>query len=316
MYIEAASNIAQIVDPIMNLINWISIISIVLIMGTAIYFAIRYRRRGPNDITSRTEGSLLFETIWTAVPTLLCVMFFLLGLSSFRQMREAPENSMEIRVSSAQWAWEFQYPESVGGGKVLKSYNTLYLEENQPTKLIMKSQDVIHSFFVPAFRVKEDIVANIFTYVWFTPLISEEQAATGRGEYNIFCAEYCGRNHSAMIGKAVVLKPAAFKKQMDELDAESGVVDAASGKKIFDSNCKSCHTLTGIKLVGPSFKGLWSATRTLEDGTTVTADENYIRDSLLNPGKQVVKGFVNLMPPQALSEEQILSIIEFLKTVK
>ena len=199
MYIEGASTFASQFDLVMNIVHLSAIIPFILLNGVLVYFIIRYRKRSDNDKTSKLDDSFWLEFTWTAVPTIVLMILFYLGLTSFQEMRSAPKDAMEINVWAKQWAWEFQYPASLKqdaqGDAALKSFKDLYLEEGKPVKLIMKSRDVIHSFFVPAFRVKEDIVGNIYTYVSFTPIISESQASKGYGEYNLFCAEYCGKDH-------------------------------------------------------------------------------------------------------------------------
>ena len=180
----------------------------------------------------------------------------------------------------------------------------------------MKSSDVLHSFFVPAFRVKEDVVPNMYTYIAFTPQLPASRKGQDRVKYDIFCTEYCGKNHSAMLGKAVILKPESFRKEMERIETEAGNITPERGKSIYNSNCVSCHSLDGSRLVGPSFQGLWQKKREFTDGNEAVADENYIRSSIMDPNTQVVKGYPAAMPVQNYNDAEIQSLIEYIKTIK
>ena len=320
MYIEGASLNAAGHDSLMLWVNIITISSFLVLNSVLVYFIIRYRRRGPDDITSRKDHSLTLEVIWTTLPTLVFAWLYVWGLVEFIKLRTIPENAREISVSARQWAWNFTYPTDLKKNPkkatILKSANVLYLEENQPVKLVMKSADVIHSFFVPAFRVKEDITPHIYTYTSFTPFIPSRHKKKGKAEYDIYCAEYCGKDHSRMLAKAVVLSPEKFRKEMDRIEEAAGNISAARGRQIYEGNCKSCHTLDGSSLVGPSFKALWQKERVFVDGNRVLADENYVRESVLYPNKQVVKGYPAAMPVQDYDDAEIQSLIEYLKTLK
>ena len=319
MYIEGASLYAPMHDLAMLWVNFITITAFLLVNGVLVYFIIRYRRRSDADITSSIDHNTTIEVIWTVIPTIILTFLYIFGLNSFKTLRHIPEDALEISVKGKQWVWDFTYPSFLLQNQEepvrLKSTNILYLEENRPTKLIMQSQDVIHSFFIPAFRVKEDIVPGMYTYITFTPLIAKSQKASNRGEYNIFCAEYCGRDHSAMLGKAIVLPKEDFMSMMNSMEEEAGNVSAEIGESIHKNNCISCHSLDGSRLVGPSFKGLWQSNRTFTDGTSVIADENYIRSSILEPNSQVVESYPAAMPVQDYTDSQIDSIIEFLKSL-
>ncbi len=325
MYIEGASLYAEDHDLLMLWVNIVTIAAFVIVNSVLIYFVIHYRRRSPERKTSAKDSSAWLEFIWTAFPTVVLAIFFVWGLTTFFKLREVPKGAMEILVTAKQWTWQFTYPAKLRQNSdnpqdsdksaVLKSTNTLYLQAGQPTKLVMKSSDVIHSFFVPAFRIKEDVVPNIYTYLSFTPILGPSAEGKGRVEYDIFCTEYCGKDHSAMIGKAVVLQPAAFHQEMERIEAEAGDIDAGRGERIHASNCISCHSLDGSPLVGPSFKGLWQKERRFVDGSSAIADENYIRSSILNPNDQVVEDYPAAMPVQDYSDEEILSIIEYIKSL-
>jgi cytochrome c oxidase subunit 2 len=337
MYIEGAALNAPSHDLLMFWVNVITIGSFLLVNAVLVYFVIAYRRRGPDDKTSSIAHSTTVEIIWTVIPSIVFVVLYVWGLAEFMKIRNAPEDAMVIAVEAKQWAWEYTYPaelrQNAEKATQIKSYNTLYLEEGRPTKLVMKSKDVLHSFFVPAFRVKEDVTPNIFTYVFFTPLIKEGgiqlanavlkqdgekgvQTGQPHARYDIFCTEFCGKDHSYMIGHAVVMSPRDFKSTLGRIESEAGDISPEKGAEIYEGQCKSCHSLDGSRIVGPSFAGLFGKEREFEGGTTGTADENYIRNSILSPMDEIVAGYPAAMPPQGLSEPQILSVIEYIKTLK
>ena len=317
---ECASNLCAGVDPVMDWINIIVLIAFVLTVGTMVYFVIRYRKRSDNDITSSVAHNTTIEVVWTVIPSLFFVVMFIFGIKGFYEMRSVPDNAMEIVVDGAQWTWTYSYPSdfaqgerkdvklSMGGGKG----TPLYLIDGQPTKLVMQSKDVLHSFFVPAFRVKEDVVPGMYTYISFTPTANGKDQA----EYDIFCTEYCGKDHSYMIGKAVVMKREAFMQKMAELEVKASNDGASRGQEIYAAKCVSCHSLDGSRILGPSFKGLWNSKREFEGGVeSVVADENYISESINNPNAKVVKGYPAAMTPQGLDDTQIRAVINYLKTL-
>ena len=320
MYIEGASLNAPGHDSLMLWVNIVTILSFLIVNSVLVYFIIRYRRRSANDITSRKDNSPTLEVIWTTIPTLVMLWLYIWGLLEFIEMRTIPKNAREINVIAKQWAWDFTYPadlrRNTKKATVLKSSNVLYLEEGQAVKLVMRSTDVLHSFFVPAFRVKEDIAPHIYTYASFTPILNPEYKKKGRKEYDIYCAEYCGKDHSLMLAKAIILSPEKFRNEMDRIEEAAGNISKERGREIYSGNCKSCHSLDGSPLVGPSFKGLWQKERVFTDGSKAIADENYIRESVLYPNKQVLKGYPAAMPVQDYNDAEIQSIIEYLKSLQ
>lgn len=317
MYIEGASLNAPDHDLVMLWINLIVIVAFLAVNGVLVYFIVRYRRRGPDDRTSKVAHSTILEITWTVIPTIVFFALFFWGLHAFVEFRRIPDNAREVVVRAWQWGWEYNYPSELVQNKEkpvqLKTNRILYLEEGVPVKFIMTSSDVLHSFFIPAFRAKEDIVPNMYTYVSVTPVLNEQYRAAGQASYDIFCTEYCGRDHSYMTGTAIVMTREKFMAEMAKLEAEASNITAERGQAIYASNCRSCHSLDGSRIVGPSFKGLYGANREFEVGESVAADENYLRTAILNPGAQVVKGYANAMPPQNLNESEILSMIEFIK---
>ena len=306
---EVASNLASKVDAVIWFITVISLVFFILISIFLVYFAIRYRRRQENEETPYITGSHVLETIWTIIPSILLIVIFVYGFVVYKDMRTPPEDSLEVTVIGRQWLWQFKY----NNGKT--TLNELYIPEGRPIKLVMTSEDVLHSFFVPAFRVKQDLVGGMYTYLWFTP--------TKNGTYELFCAEYCGTGHSAMLGKVIVMSSEEYEKwekgEEEKKEEVSGLSPAEVGKQLFTQRgCNACHSIDGSSLVGPTWKGLYGHEVVMEDGTKVTADENYIREAILNPQAQLVKGYGPVMPSfkGVISDDEISDIIAYIKTLK
>jgi cytochrome c oxidase subunit 2 len=225
-------------------------------------------------------------------------------------MRTPPKDAVDITVTGKQWLWTFEYY----NGK--KTLNELYVRQNRPVRMVMRADDVLHSFFVPAFRVKQDLIPGRYTQLWFTP--------TKIGTFDLFCAEYCGTGHSKMLGKVIVLSPEAYDiwekgVAVDDGEAVASLPPAELGEKLYKGKgCNACHSVDGSVVIGPSFKGLYEREGELEDGASYTADENYIRQSILEPQEQIVEGFQPVMPSfkGILSDAEITAIIAYMKTLK
>jgi cytochrome c oxidase subunit 2 len=307
---EAASNLASKVDGVLLLITIMSLVFFILITVVLVYFAIKYRRKREDEETPYITGSEPLEIIWTVIPSILLIVLFVYGYVVFKDMRTPPKDAVEINVQGKQWLWTFDYY----NGK--KTINELYVQYNRPVRLVMEAQDVLHSFFVPGFRVKQDLVPGRYTQLWFTP--------TKIGTFDIFCAEYCGTGHSAMLGKVVVLSPEAYEiwekgVKVDEGVGVASLPPAELGEKIYkEKGCNACHSLDGSKIVGPSFKGIFGHSVELQDGSKVDVDENYIRQSILEPQAQIVKGFAPVMPSfkGILSDEDVTALVAYIKTLK
>ena len=306
---EVASTLASKVDGVLLVITLMSLVFFVLITILLVYFAIKYRRRSEDEETPYITGSEPLEIIWTVIPSVLLILLFIYGFVVFKEMKTPPKDAQEITVMGKQWLWTFEY---YNGRKTL---NELYVQENRPVRLVMMADDVLHSFFVPGFRVKQDILPGRYTQLWFTP--------TKVGTFDIFCAEYCGTGHSAMLGKVIVLSPEAYEiwekgVEVDEGGAVASLPPAEMGEKIYkEKGCNACHSIDGSVLVGPSFKGMIGRTQEMEDGSTVTVDENYIRESILEPQAHIVKGFQPVMPSfkGILSDKDITALIAYFKTL-
>lgn len=309
---ESASNLAASVDNITLFVTIISIFFFVLISAVLVGFAIKYRRKSEDQETAYITSNELIEIIWTVIPTILLMVIFAWGWIAFKELRNPPAEAVEVNVVAKQWLWEFQY----FNGK--KSLNELFVQQNKPVRLIMRSEDVIHSFFVPQFRVKQDILPGNYTQLWFTP--------TKVGTFDLLCAEYCGAGHSQMLADVKVLSPEAFARweKGDELRDDSGVVVAAlspaeRGKDLYSQRgCAACHSLDGKAVIGPSFKNLYGKTESLEDGSSVKVDENYLMESIYEPQAKMVKGYPPTMPSfkGILSEDEVTALIEYIKTLK
>ncbi len=307
---EAASNLASKVDGLLLVITFISIFFFVLISAVLIYFAVKYRRRSDDEETPYITGNQTLEIIWTVIPSILLILLFVYGFVVYKDMRTPPKDAVDITVTGKQWLWTFEYY----NGK--KTLNELYVRQNRPVRMVMRADDVIHSFFVPAFRVKQDLMPGRYTQLWFTP--------TKIGTFDIFCAEYCGTGHSKMLGKVIVLSPEAYDiwekgVAVDGGEAVASLPPAELGEKLYKGkSCNACHSVDGSVVIGPSFKGLYEREGELEDGASYTADENYIMQSILEPQEQIVKGFQPVMPSfkGILSDAEITAIIAYIKTLQ
>jgi cytochrome c oxidase subunit II len=270
-----------------------------LIFCTLIYFAARYRAR-PGVLAEQIEGSIPLEITWSIIPLGVFMMIFLWGAVVYFKERTPPRDATEVYVVAKQWMWKLEHAEGQ------REINELHVPVGRDVKLIMTSQDVIHSFYIPAFRIKQDVLPGRYTIEWFHP--------TKPGTYHLFCAEYCGTMHSGMIGDIVVMEPAQYEAWMS--GTPSGPLSVA-GEKIFaELGCSTCHR-SDTQGRGPNLLGVFGRPVQLEDGRTVTADENYIRESILDPGAKVVAGFKPVMPTfQGLvSEEQVNALVAYVKSL-
>lgn len=301
----AKSTIASDIDALFNFVNLVSLILFLSILAAMIYFVIRYRRRSIDDVTSLNDHNNTLEVVWTIIPLFLIIFVFYWGFTDYLKLKTPPGDAYEIHVDGKKWLWSFKYSTGVS------TTNELHVPVNTPVKLIMSSSDVIHSFYIPDFRIKHDVLPNRYTLVWFE--------AIEEGEYQIYCTEFCGTGHSDMLAKVIVHTKDGFNQWLkDSGGRPSDVPLAEYGKQLMaKQGCQTCHSLDGSQLVGPSFKGLFGKNRTFSDGSSATADENYIRNSILNPNSQVVEGFLGVMPSYQglLSDDDLNSIVEFIKTV-
>ena len=282
----------------------ISFIACVLITLAFIYFAFLFRRKKDQEEGSAAQShNLYLEILWSFIPFVIFMLAFVWGWLLYKDVRTAPADSLEIQVYGQKWSWEFVYK----NGR--KTTNELFVPVNRPVKLIMTSRDVIHSFYIPTFKIKQDVVPGIYTYLWFS--------ANHEGKFQVFCAELCGSGHSIMGAGLNVVSQSAWENWLKN-DPYKGLSLAEIGQKAFQGRCTVCHRLTKEKLIGPGLAGIYNTERALEDGSVVLADENYLRESILNPSAKITKSYPNQMTPFAglLSEEELSGLIEYIKTLK
>ncbi len=292
---------ANRVDALLFFLLGVTVLFTLLISLTILYCAVKYRRRAPNEIGAPIAGSMKLETAWIVIPLILSMVMFGWGASVFFSMHRPPPQALEIYVVGKQWMWKLQHPEGQ------KEINELHVPVGRDVKLTLTSEDVIHDFFVPAFRVKTDVIPGRYTTLWFRP--------TQTGRYHLFCAQYCGTNHAIMGGWVVVMEPAEFEAWLSGGPTEGSL--ASAGEKLFHSlACDNCHHPDG-KGRGPSLVGLYGSTVKLNNGQTVVGDEAYIRESILNPKAKIVAGYESDMPTfQGLvNEEQVLQLIAYIKSL-
>lgn len=309
-----ASNVADKVDAVFLYISALTIAFLVFITFLMIYFVIRYRRgsgRKPEDI----HGHTLLELLWTGIPLVLFLSMFYFGWTNYRHLRDVPRDAMVVKVTARQWAWSFTYPNG-------KQTTELFLPINRPVRLNLNSVDVLHGFYVPAFRVKEDVVPGKDNYVWFEP--------NQLGEYDIECTVMCGANHSYMLSKVKVYPEVDFSAwyfsdsvdppTMANLSAPQGPPDPVRGERAFRlKGCVACHTNDGSKLIGPTLKGIFATKiAVISEGKEVTqiVDEAYLARSMKHPPSDVVKGFDPQMPKIDLSEGDIADLTAYIKSLK
>lgn len=309
-----ASTMASSVDALFSFILWTSVVSFLIIVFGKVFFLFWFwRKRRPEHATPYITGHTVTELSVAFILLVWVMVIFYWGWVDYKRLRTAPADSMEISVIGRQWSWQFQYPDG------LKT-SELIVPKGKPVKLIMTSEDVLHSFFVPAFRVKQDLIPKVYTSLWFE--------ATETGEFPVFCAEYCGAAHSNMLSKVKVLEPEAFEEWQALGGAEFVKTDSAAlpqqapsetGKMVFAAKgCNACHTVDGKPSLGPTLAGIYGESVELEKGEKVQVDENYIRESLMEPMAKVVKGFPPIMPTQKgqLNEEEIHALIDYIKSLK
>jgi cytochrome c oxidase subunit 2 len=294
-----------VVENVFLYIAFIAVFLLALITFLMVYFVVRYHRKRhpyPEDIVGKTW----LEIFWTVVPTLLVMTMFYYGLKGFQSLRKIPEDAMRVKVTARQWSWLFEYENG------LKT-SELKVPVGRAIHLALTSQDVIHSFYIPAFRVKQDAVPGMISHLWFRP--------SETGNYDVLCAEYCGLQHSYMLTKVIVLREDEFQKWYEEGKGRE-VKTLPKGFKLFEEKgCKICHSIDGTKLIGPTMKGLFGKTViVITEGKErrVIADEAYLKNSILEPNVDIVKGFPSIMPSQkgVLKEEELRELIQYIKDLK
>lgn len=314
---EQGSTVAPAADFVFHLILWISVVFFVLICGASIFFVFKYRRREGQEVQESVHHNTKLEILWTAIPSILAFAIFLISAGVYLDMQDMPEGDdvEEIHVVAQKWSWQFRY---MNGEKL--SFNEIHVPAGRPVVVTMESRDVLHSFYIPAFRVKQDVVPGRYAKLWFEPETFEGDEPK---KYRLYCTEYCGTGHSDMVGWVIVHKDyASYKNAVMNMKAPPAGT-AARGEYVFNvAGCAACHsTEEGKVAIGPSFYGLWGREEETDQGT-VTVDENYLRESIRNPAAKLVDGFPNQMtayPDKALekgglTEDDISGLIAWLKT--
>lgn len=304
LFPESASTFAPHTDALLAYLMGVSLFFGLIICIGLIWFALQYRRRSPDEVGADIEGNMKLEVTWMVIPFILTIVMFAWGASLFVEERTPPLQSQEIYVVGKQWMWKVQHPEG------RKEINELHVPMGRPVKLVMASEDVIHDFFVPAFRVKEDVVPGKYTTLWFE--------ATKTGKYHLFCSQYCGTNHALMGGWIYVLQPADYETWLAGDNSGQGTMTLAdSGEKLFTQlACQTCHRQDG-RGRGPSLVGVYGSTVKLSTGQTVAADDAYIRESILQPSAKIVEGYQPLMPTfqGLITEDQLIQLMAYVKSL-
>jgi len=299
----SAATTARDVDALFWTWTAISGLFALLIFAAIVFFSVRYRRRADVERRTSLRGEYALEIIWSVVPLIIALVLFVWATRTYMNMVRVPRDALEVYVVAKQWMWKTQHAEGP------REINELHVPVGQPVKLIMTSQDVIHSFFIPAFRTKRDVLPGRFQAMWFQP--------TKPGEYYLFCAEYCGDQHSRMRGKIVVMEQKQFAAWMQR-ESFTNEPPAMAGEKLFRQlGCAECHGANDSER-GPSLAGLWHREIRLTDGRRLNADEDYVRESIVAPGAKLVANYPNLMPTYAgrVDDEQLVALVEYVKSLR
>lgn len=313
---KQSSTLAPSIDFAWNVALYVCIIFFFLLMIPTFYFFVKYKRKSEKDVTSAIDHSTKIEVIWTTTPLVVLIALFFIGLSPWVHASVAPANSLEVQVTAQKWNWSFRYPNGT------TSPGKLVVPRGKPVRLVMSATDVLHSFYVAEFRVKQDAIPGVYTTLWFEP--------TELGTYTVQCAEYCGGpagdvaanmpgGHSDMLATVEVVDEQKFKDWLETGGEDKSIPIAERGKRLYQQwGCNACHSLDGTKLAGPTFKGVFGREEDLADGSKIKVDENYIKESILTPTAKVVKGYAPVMPvfQGQLRDPQIEAIIAFLKEQK
>ena len=313
---KQSSTLAPSIDFAWDVVMWTCVIFFFLLMIPTFYFVVKYKRKKENEVTSAIDHSTKIEVVWTVTPLVILIALFFVGLAPWVHASVAPANALEVQVTAQKWNWSFRYPNGT------TSAGKLVVPKGKPVRLVMSATDVLHSFFVAEFRVKADAIPGVYTTLWFE--------AKDTGTFLVLCAEYCGGptgdvaanmpgGHSDMQAVVEVVDDQKFKDWLETGGEDKSIPIAERGKKLYQQwGCNACHSLDGNRLVGPTFKGIFGREEELADGSKIKVDENYIKESILNPTAKVVKGFAPVMPvfQGQLRDPQIEAIIAFLKEQK
>jgi cytochrome c oxidase subunit 2 len=299
-----SSTAAPAVDRVFYLILGVCAVFFFLVVATTVWFIIAYRRRPGHEAQKTITHHNTLEVTWTVIPLLIVGYIFYEGFSAYITMQTGPTNAYEILVKAQKWDWFFTYPNGY-------TDSDLHIPVDVPVKLVMSSEDVIHSLFIPAFRVKMDCVPGRYTYAWFR--------GDSPGTYDLYCTEYCGDAHYDMQANVVVHKPGEFEAWLeDAANFLKNLPPAEAGQQLFMRRCNQCHSVDGSANTGPTVLGIFGKNHKMRDGSTVAVDDNYIRESIMDPQAKVREGYQPVMPTfkGLLSDEEITYIIEYIKTLE
>jgi len=301
----SGSTMAPEVDALMTFIFYVCIFFGVIVFGGVILFSIKYRRRRQVQVEAGPSHSTALEIAWSVLPLILMMIIFFWGFRAYMKMSVVPKDALEIKVTAQKWFWSFAYPDGA------TSVNELVVPVGKPIKLLMSSKDVIHSFFVPSFRLKRDVLPNRYSIAWFE--------ATQQGAFELFCAEYCGSKHSGMLGKVRVVNDREYTDWLAASGkAGEGLSPVEFGAKLYESKeCVTCHNIDGTRGDGPSFLNVYNHEVMLKDGSKLIADENYLRESILHPEAKVVAGYQPIMPTYQtlLKDAEVDALVAYIKSL-
>lgn len=304
LFPKPSSTTAEQVDNLFYFILLVSVFFFAIIFGVMVLFLFKYRARPGESAERSPSHNNSLEVAWTVIPGIFVAGIFFWGFVGYLDMRQPPDNSYEIQVTAKKWSWSFTYP----NGHV---DNNLHVPQGRPVRLVMSSDDVIHSLYIPAFRLKMDVIPGRYTTTWFE--------SGSPGEYTLFCAEYCGTQHSNMLAKVVVHRSGEFEKWLeDAANFMETVTPAEAGEILYQRRgCIQCHSVDGSAKSGPSFKDVFGTQQALSDGSSVNVDENYLRESILEPQAKVRAGYKPVMPTYQgqLKDEEIAALIAYIKSL-
>ena len=316
LFPKQVSTFAQDIDNLFYFIFYTSLALLAIVTFGMIYLAIKYRFKKNDEVrlTSSTDHNSILESSFVIIPLILVSITFVWGIKSYLNMVTVPNDAIEMKITGQSWYWTWDYPDG-GPSNVFSTAQPLVLPVNTPIKIVLSSTDVLHSFYIPVMRAKMDVLPNRYNVMWFD--------AKKVGEYSIFCTEYCGTQHSQMSGTVKIVPIKVYEKWLTEAGSEDDdlPLDELGAKLYTKKACITCHTLDGSALVGPSYlqtSQMWGQERVFDDGSSATIDDNYIRNSILEPQSQIVAGYQGVMPTYQglLNDRELDALIAFLKTLK
>lgn len=306
-----ASVTSRNIDWVWDFLVWMSVLTALAIIVAMFHLVTKYKaksRAANEPVEKSAEHNTALEITWSVLPLFVCIALFVWGFKGYVDLRTPPKDAMELHANAQKWKWTFDYKCPTGG----MTDDTLHVPIDRPVRMLISSVDVLHALYIPDFRTKMDAVPGRYTDLWFQ--------ATKAGEYPIFCAEYCGTSHSDMLSRVVVHPAGGYETWLKgACEKADSLVGPDRGKKLFSQQgCDTCHSIDGTPKIGPTWKGLFGKSEALADGSSANVDENYLRESIMDPSAKVVKGFAPSMPTYKgkLSDKDLDGLIEYIKTLK